>query len=88
MRDVSAGREWLCPSSNLEAACHGQRIAVAETRLADQLSATILRSLHAADALEAVLRRLREGGSDVSLTDANYVREESDIYRKPTGAMI
>lgn len=88
VRDVSTGHEWLCPSNNLEAECHGQRIAVAETRLADQLGScvTIFRPLHAADALGAVLRRFREGGSDVALTDANYVREESDIYRKPAEA--
>jgi tRNA threonylcarbamoyladenosine biosynthesis protein TsaB len=85
LRDGSTGREWLCAGSDLPAACGGKRLAIAENRLSDRLGEvdTILRPLHAADALGSVLRRLREGGSDVGLTDANYVREETDIYRKP-----
>jgi tRNA threonylcarbamoyladenosine biosynthesis protein TsaB len=85
LRDGNTGREWLCAVADLAAACHDQRLAIAETRLSDQLGGcdTIFRPLHAADALGAVQRRLREGGSDVALTDANYVREEADIYRKP-----
>jgi tRNA threonylcarbamoyladenosine biosynthesis protein TsaB len=84
LRDVRTGREWLCAGADLVAACNGQRLAIAESRLADHLGDcdTIFRPLHAADALGATLRRLREGGSDVGLTDANYVREESDIYHK------
>ncbi len=39
-------------------------------------------SLTAFDALGPVLRRMAEGGSDVALTDANYVRNEDAIYRK------
>jgi tRNA threonylcarbamoyladenosine biosynthesis protein TsaB len=85
IRDVRSGREWLCAGTDLAAACNGQRLAIAEPRLAAHLGDcnTIFRPLHAADALGATLLRLREGGSDVGLTDANYVREEMDIYRKP-----
>ena len=39
-------------------------------------------SLTAFDALGPVLRRMAEGGSDVALTDANYVRNEDAIYPK------
>ncbi len=35
-------------------------------------------------ALGPVLRRFAAGGSDVALTDANYVRNEDAIYRKAT----
>jgi hypothetical protein len=57
---------------------------IAEERLAERLAECkpVLRPLHVSDALGLVLRRLREGGSNVSLIDANYVREESDIYRR------
>jgi len=88
VREVSSGREWLSAITDLKARCHGQRIAVAEIRLQGQLEGCnpILLPLHASDSLTAVLRRLRDGGSDVALTDANYVRQEVDIYRKPPGA--
>jgi tRNA threonylcarbamoyladenosine biosynthesis protein TsaB len=63
-------------------------IVIAEVRLAECLAGykTVLYPLHVGDALSVVLRRLCEEGSDVSLDvsliDANYVREERDIYRK------
>lgn len=78
------GREWLSSSSDFEATSQGRSVVVSEPRLAERLTACapLLRPLHAADALRTVLRRLRDGGSDVALTDANYVREERDIYRK------
>jgi tRNA threonylcarbamoyladenosine biosynthesis protein TsaB len=89
VREVSTGREWLCAIADLQLRCHGKPIALADSRLADQMEGceTILRPLHASDSRVAVLRKLRMGGSDVALTDANYVREEADIYRKPAGAV-
>ncbi len=89
VREIATGREWLSTIADLQRQCHGERIVVAESRLADQLEGceTILRPLHAADSRAAVLRTLRLGGSDVALTDANYVRQEGDIYRKPAGAV-
>ena len=89
MREVGTGREWLCAIDDLRIQCHGEWIALAESRLVDQLEGceTILRPLHASDCRGAVLRKLRLGGSDVALTDANYVRQEHDIYRKPAGAV-
>ena len=85
VREISTGREWLCTIDELKRRCHGEQVAVAESRLFDQLEGfeAIFRPLHAADSRGPVLRKLRVGGSDVALTDANYVRQESDIYRKP-----
>lgn len=84
VRDVLTGREWLCASDAFVVVAEGRQVIVAEARVAEQLSACqpVLRSLRVGDALGTVLRKLRAGGSDVSLTDANYVREESDIYGK------
>ncbi len=62
------------------------RVALAEHGVLERLgagSATILRPLRVSDALPSALRRLRAGGSDVALAEANYVREERDIYRMP-----
>ena len=89
VREVESGREWLGATNDLRVRCQGQRIAVAEARLLSELEGcdTILRPLYARDSLAAVSRRLRGGGSDVALTDANYVRGESDIYGRPAGAV-
>ena len=89
VREISTGREWLSTIRDLQQQCHARRIALAESRLVDQLEGckTILRPLRASDSRGPVLRKLRMGGSDVALTDANYVRQEADIYRKPAGAV-
>ena len=88
VREISTSREWLSSIADLQQQCNGKPIALAESRLADQLEGyeTILRPLHASDSRGPVLRKLRMGGSDVALTDANYVRQESDIYRTPAKA--
>lgn len=85
VREVQAAREWLCTNDAFEGVAGGRPVVVAEVRVAERLAACepVLRSLQVGDAVGVVLRRLRAGGSDVSLVDANYVREESDIYRKP-----
>ncbi len=89
VREITTGCEWLCAIGDLQRQCHGQPIALAESRLVDQIEGceTILRTLHASDSRGPVLRKLRIGGSDVALTDANYVRQEGDIYRKPAEAI-
>ena len=89
IREVTTGREWLCATDDLRNRCEGHRIVIAETRLRDRLEGCniTLHPLHAADSLTAVLRRLRDGASDVALTDANYVRGEGDIYAKPVGVL-
>lgn len=84
LREQPSRREWLSSTDDLAAASRGRSVVVAEPRLAERLTACTpaLHPLHAADALRTVLRRLQDGGSDVSLADANYVREEHDIYPK------
>ena len=91
VREECSGREWLCSSEKLVAIAtcgndrkKDKRVMIAEERLAERRAECkpVLRPLHVSDALGLVLRRLREGGSNVSLIDANYVREESDIYRR------
>ncbi|MGC9197543.1 MAG: tRNA (adenosine(37)-N6)-threonylcarbamoyltransferase complex dimerization subunit type 1 TsaB [Acidobacteriaceae bacterium] len=87
-REVSSGREWLTTVDALLGACQsGKSVAVVEQRLADRLQGcrVLLCSLHAGDALGGVLRRLQGGGSDVE-DDANYLRQEADIYRSPVEA--
>lgn len=85
VREVSTQREWLSSIADFESACAGQPVAIAEARMAERLlrSSPVLCPLHVADALAAVLRA---GGGDGVLADANYVREESDIYRQPAMA--
>ena len=89
LREVRAGREWLVAIDDLRVRCEGQPIAIAEPRLRDQLEGCniTLRPLHADDSLPAILRKLRGGGSDNALTDANYVRGEGDIYGTPAGVI-
>ncbi|MFP5266889.1 MAG: tRNA (adenosine(37)-N6)-threonylcarbamoyltransferase complex dimerization subunit type 1 TsaB [Acidobacteriota bacterium] len=85
VRDIASGREWLTAVGDLQSQCrNGQAVAVAEQRLAERLPgcAVLLHSLHAGDALHAVLRRLQEGGNDVEC-DANYLRREADLYHTP-----
>jgi tRNA threonylcarbamoyladenosine biosynthesis protein TsaB len=88
-RDIRTGREWLSSVGDLPGSCGDHSIVLAEAGLLSKFAGcqTVLRELHAADSLSAVQRQLRAGGSDVSLTDANYVRSESEIYGKPSGAV-
>jgi len=43
--------------------------------------------LHVGDALGVVLRGLAEGAVDAGVVDANYVRGESEIYRRAAGCV-
>ena len=83
VREISTGREWLSSTTGFNA--DRQQVVVAEEHVAERLAgcAIILRPLHVGDALSAVHRKLQEAPSDVALTDASYVREPDDIYRKP-----
>jgi tRNA threonylcarbamoyladenosine biosynthesis protein TsaB len=85
-RDVSTRQEWLSTVAALKVQSEGRLIAIADDRLQNQLAGcnTILHPLHVANALSPVLLKLRAGGSDVALTDANYVRQERDIYPNPS----
>ncbi|MGA7159255.1 MAG: tRNA (adenosine(37)-N6)-threonylcarbamoyltransferase complex dimerization subunit type 1 TsaB [Acidobacteriaceae bacterium] len=89
LRDVASTREWLSSSEDLIRNRDGSIVAIAEPRLADKLAGvpTALHPLHVADALPAILRKLRKESSDAALAnvaavDANYVRGEEDIYQK------
>ncbi len=81
VRDAGSGREWVCAVDDLPMTAS---IVVAEPRVAERLVARepVLYPLHVGDALPVVLRRLASGGSDVALSEANYVRGEQNIYAK------
>lgn len=83
------GREMLVKVEELAGQFAGREVVVAEEALAAKLSALRVRvvELSAASAVGAVRRCLAEGGTDVALADANYVRGESQIYAsKPQAA--
>lgn len=84
LRDTDSGREWLASIQDLLADPDRRAVALAEPRLIHHLAdrPTVLRPLHVADALPVVLRALRSGRPDAILADANYVREEQNIYPK------
>jgi tRNA threonylcarbamoyladenosine biosynthesis protein TsaB len=91
LRDVGTGREGLASDMHLSMGDERQ-LVVAEERIAERLAELRpeLRPLHVVDALGLVLRWLDESGDDVAivdtnLVDANYVREEGDLYRKVEG---
>jgi tRNA threonylcarbamoyladenosine biosynthesis protein TsaB len=88
VRDAATGREWLSSVEEVVQAARGSVVACAEERVAERLaeSSPMVCKLSVGDALPLVLRSLSEGGSDVSLAEANYVRSERDIYAKPAGA--
>ena len=81
VHEVATGREWLCGVEELATA---QGLVVAEQRLAERLASysPVLHSLSLADALPALTWRLKQGGCDVALADANYVRTEQNVYGK------
>jgi tRNA threonylcarbamoyladenosine biosynthesis protein TsaB len=80
VREIEAGREWLCAGDALP---EGEIVA-AEAVIAERLAGrgAALRPLHVSDALPLVLQALSEGGEDVALAEANYVRGEQNIYGK------
>jgi tRNA threonylcarbamoyladenosine biosynthesis protein TsaB len=84
VRDVSYGREWMCGIEEFRLGAKGARVVVAEARVAERLAEMKpkLHPLRVEDALAQVRRSLQEGGCDVASIDANYVRGESEIYRK------
>jgi tRNA threonylcarbamoyladenosine biosynthesis protein TsaB len=89
VRDAGSGREWLCSFDELPVTANGG-VVVAEQRIAERLAAwkPVLRPLQVGVALPVVLRCLAEGGSDVSLAEANYVRGEQNIYAKTSASSV
>ena len=80
---AEGAREWLWTSALMDEFA-GRRVVVAEDRVAELLRdhQPVLRPLHVMDAVPIVLRQLHEGSTEAMSVDANYVREERDIYRK------
>jgi tRNA threonylcarbamoyladenosine biosynthesis protein TsaB len=87
VRDLATGGEWMCGVDEFSALAGGVQVVAAESRVAERLAEMkpLLHSLRVSDALELVRRSLREDGCDVAVIDANYVRGESQIYRKNAG---
>ena len=84
VRDGSDGREWLAAMEDIESFGGKKTLVVAEMKVAEKLKGyePIVRPLSVADSLGVVLRQMH-GRPDMSLVDANYVRDERDIYRRP-----
>jgi tRNA threonylcarbamoyladenosine biosynthesis protein TsaB len=89
VRQGEKEQDALCQREDLLVRVEGNRVVIAEPKLAEPL-ASLSPELHLLSvelALPVMLRVLQEGGSDVATTDANYVRGESDIYAKVPGAL-
>jgi tRNA threonylcarbamoyladenosine biosynthesis protein TsaB len=90
MKDGHAGQERLVDLDSLLAEVRGRKIVAAEERVASRLKESApeielhLRPLGVADALRPLLRMYREDASEMSLSDATYVRREIDIYKPKT----
>ena len=84
VRDSRDGREWLAAMEDIEAFGGKKALVVAEMKVAEKLKGyePIVRPLSVCDSLGVALRHLH-GGANMSLVDANYVRDERDIYRRP-----
>jgi tRNA threonylcarbamoyladenosine biosynthesis protein TsaB len=82
VREAISGREWLCRDAEVS---RDGALVVAEERVAARLAASgpVVCPLHVEDALRLVLRKLAQAVEDAASLEANYVRGEADIYRKP-----
>jgi tRNA threonylcarbamoyladenosine biosynthesis protein TsaB len=88
VRDVSSRREWMSSSEDFLALADGASVVVSEKSVAEMLQELRPRvhELQVSDAMEPVWRKLRDGGMDATLLDANYVRSEGEIYKKAGAA--
>lgn len=90
VREIEAGREWMCGVEEFRVLSKDAPVVVAEARVAELLAERTAQryALQVEDALGLVERSLAQGGCDPARVDANYVRGESEIYRRPgrTGA--
>jgi tRNA threonylcarbamoyladenosine biosynthesis protein TsaB len=84
VRDAQSGRESLTNVVAFSGLTAGKRVVVAEQKIAALLAdlTPVLYPLKVALSLSAVRRQLANGGTDASLSEANYVRSEGDIYAK------
>jgi tRNA threonylcarbamoyladenosine biosynthesis protein TsaB len=84
VRDAASGREWMVTQEEFLTQAGEAKVVVSEQNVAEMLQELRPRvhELRVSDALGLVLQSLRDGGADVALLDANYVRSEGDIYKK------
>ena len=84
VREIEAGREWMCGVEEFCELSKDAPVVVSEARVAEQLAERAPRvyALQVGDALGPVRRSLERGGCDLASVDANYVRGESEIYRR------
>ncbi|MDE1156432.1 MAG: tRNA (adenosine(37)-N6)-threonylcarbamoyltransferase complex dimerization subunit type 1 TsaB [Acidobacteriaceae bacterium] len=86
LRDLASGKESLESLAEVDAlAATGLPVVTDSEKLAEHLPSALVRTVHAKDALAAVLRALQNGTADAALLDANYVRSEKQIYGKSAG---
>jgi tRNA threonylcarbamoyladenosine biosynthesis protein TsaB len=84
----NSGAEWLSPVDDLVSRAKGREIVVAEEKLATRLKELApelnlrMHALQVEDALSPLLRGYRKQPGTMILADANYLRRESDIYKK------
>jgi tRNA threonylcarbamoyladenosine biosynthesis protein TsaB len=95
VRDIASGREWLCDAERIagqlrleddqnqilhQETSHG--LVAGDAKSAERLapSRSMLRPLTLEDALPVMLRTFERGALDGALVEANYVRQEQDIY--------
>lgn len=89
LKDEHGVSERLLSDMALRALQPGASITVDSEMLAGRLLAAdrgrqvVVLEITAASAIPLVLRQLAQGGCDVGMVDANYVRDESTIYRRP-----
>jgi tRNA threonylcarbamoyladenosine biosynthesis protein TsaB len=90
IRDVVTGHEWLSDADDFRSMSEDKEVAVAESLVAERLVGIriVHRPLNTGDSIYAALRCFASGGADAALAEANYVRAESEIYRKPGGAIL
>jgi len=78
-------REVLCGMEDLRGLAEGGKVVIAEEKLVEMLAELrpSLVAVSVEDALPLVLRDLQAGAVDAAMVDANYVRNEQQIYAKP-----
>ena len=88
VRDAASGREWMSSGEDFLTLARGTNVVASEKSVAEMLRELNphVRELRVNDALAPVQRVLENGGTDVALLDANYVRSEGEIYKKADAA--
>jgi len=84
VRDAASGREWMVAQEEFLSLAKVASVVVSEGSVEKVLRELYPRvhKLRVSDALLLVLQSLSDGGTDVALLDANYVRSEGEIYKK------